>query len=582
MKIIPIFIPHSGCPYRCIYCDQHKISGTVKAPSPEEIKSIIERNLKTIHGNERVEVAFFGGTFTLLPESIQQKYLEAVWPYVKNQKIAGIRMSTHPEAVTESSMKLFREKGGCLVELGVQSLDRDVLKKAKREMDFNTIKKAAGIVKKSGLDLGVQVMLGLAGDGLQKSIKTAKKLIELKPKTGRIYPAIVLKGTGLGDLFKRGRYKPLSIEDAIEWSAKISDIFENAGVKVIRIGLHPSEGLNLKGAILAGPYHVSFGEMVRSRQMRNKIINILGAEKILNRRAIEIRAPEKLFNFISGHKGSEKKYLEDFYGVPVHLSGEPDGSPDRWTAVRIKDVRKTIAIIDPRMPARAKIRLKKMGYHVAETPLHPRLAGPVKGHPDMMLFSRGKKVIYEPHLEMLARLLRDNGYECIKGERIKSSGYPENIIYDACSIGKYIIYYDGKVEKNIESLKAKFIKVKQGYAKCSIVPVDDRYIITSDISIKKAWGKNTLLVKPGNIKLPGYKTGFIGGASGSHKDKIFFIGSLKNHPDGKSIRRFVEGKGKKVIELCDGPLYDVGSIFFFEPFTPRRWGLNPTYAVGAV
>ena len=169
MKIIPIFIPHSGCPYRCIYCDQHKISGTINAPCPEEIKSIIERNLKTIHGNERVEAAFFGGTFTLLPESIQQKYLEAVWPYVKNQKIAGVRMSTHPEAVTESSMRLFKEKGGRLVELGVQSLDRDVLKKAKREMDFNTIKKAAGIVKKSGLDLGVQVMLGLPGARLGSS-----------------------------------------------------------------------------------------------------------------------------------------------------------------------------------------------------------------------------------------------------------------------------------------------------------------------------------------------------------------------------------------------------------------------------
>lgn len=116
-----------------------------------------------------MEAAFFGGTFTLLPESIQQKYLEAVWPYVKNQKIAGVRMSTHPEAVTESSMRLFKEKGGRLVELGVQSLDRDVLKKAKREMDFNTIKKAAGIVKKSGLDLGVQVMLGLPGARLGSS-----------------------------------------------------------------------------------------------------------------------------------------------------------------------------------------------------------------------------------------------------------------------------------------------------------------------------------------------------------------------------------------------------------------------------
>jgi len=323
VKIIPIFIPHFGCPYRCIYCDQHKISGAVKAPTPREVKSTIERYLKTIPKNERVEAAFFGGTFTLLPEKLQQKYLKTVFPYVKNKKIAGIRMSTHPEAVTEKSIKLFKKMGGCLVELGVQSLDRDVLKKAKRAMNFNTIKNSGRVIKKSGLDLGVQVMLGLPGDTLEKSIETACKLVKLKPKTSRIYPAIVLKGTGLGELFKKGKYKPLSMEDAIEWSARVADVFEKGGVKVIRIGLHPSDDLNSKGSILAGPYHASFGEMARARQMRNKIINILGPKKIPNRSYIEIHAPKNLFNFISGHKGSEKKYLEDFYGVPVHLTGGP-------------------------------------------------------------------------------------------------------------------------------------------------------------------------------------------------------------------------------------------------------------------
>ena len=244
MKIIPIFIPHAGCPYRCVYCDQHKISGALKATSIEEIKFVIDRNLKTIPKNERVEVAFFGGTFTLLPETLQQKYLKTVYPYVKDKKIFGIRMSTHPEAVTERSIKLFKKMGGCLVELGVQSLDKEVLKKSNRAMDFNTIKNAADVIKKSGLDLGVQVMLGLPGDTLSKSIKTALKLSELKPKTSRIYPAIVLKGTKLGDLFKKGKYKPLSMEEAVRWSAKVCDIFEKNNVKVIRIGLHPSKYLN--------------------------------------------------------------------------------------------------------------------------------------------------------------------------------------------------------------------------------------------------------------------------------------------------------------------------------------------------
>jgi radical SAM superfamily enzyme len=562
MKIIPIFIPHAGCPYRCIYCDQHRISGAAKIPSIEEIKSVIERNLKTISKAERVEVAFFGGTFTLLPEDLQKKYLDAVYPYVRNKKIAGARISTHPEAVTEKSMKLFKKRGGCLVELGVQSLDKEVLKKTNRVMDFNTIKIAAGVIKNSGLDLGVQVMLGLPGDTLQKSIKTAQKLIELKPKTARIYPAVVLKGTGLGGLFKKGKYNPLSLEDAIEWSACVSDVFEKGAVKVIRIGLHPSECLNSKKIILAGPYHPSFGEMARARQMRNRIINILGAKKIPNRKIIEIHAPKNLFNLVSGHRGLEKKYLEKYYGASVRLRSKLGGSPRRWTMIMIKDIRKVIAIIDPRMPPMAKKRLKQMGYYIREVPLHPKLAGPVKGHPDMMLFSYGKRVIYEPRLEKIAGLLRDNGYECTRGEKIKSHKYPKDIIYDACSIGKSIIRYAGKIEKNIENLKTEFIKVKQGYVKCSVVVVDGKHIITSDKGIKDIWGKLALLVRPGSIKLPGYKTGFIGGASGRHKDKIFFTGSLKNHPDGRLMREFIEKRGKKVVELSSGELYDTGTILY--------------------
>ena len=499
MKIIPIFIPHAGCPYRCIYCDQHKISGATKIPSEKDIKSVIDRNLKTIPQRERVELAFFGGTFTLLPEALQKKYLETVSPYVKNKKIAGIRMSTHPESVTEKSIKLFKKMGGCLVELGVQSLDKEVLKKCNRMVDFNIIKTACRIIKSSGLDLGVQVMLGLPGDTLLKSINTAKKLIELRPKTARIYPAIVIRGTKLAGLFRKGRYKPLSMEQAVHWSANVCDVFEKSGVKVIRIGLHPSKDLDSKGVVLAGPYHPRFGQMAR---------------------------------------------LAQAWGKPV-------------------------AVIDPRMPEKAKLKLKQMGYYVLEAPLHPKLAAPVKGHPDMMLFSYAKKVIYEPHLEKIAGLLKGNGYVCVKGESIKSSAYPADIIYDACSVGKSIIRYDGKIERHIENLKAKFIRVKQGYAKCSIAPVDDKGIITSDKSIKDIWGKSALLVKPGRIKLPGYDTGFIGGASGTHKDRVFFIGSLKNHPDGLAIREFIKNRGKKIIELYDGPLYDAGSIFFFEASTSR-------------
>ncbi|MDP8229749.1 MAG: radical SAM protein [Candidatus Gorgyraea atricola] len=545
MKIIPIFIPHAGCPYKCVYCDQHRISGVVRMPTAEEVKSIIKRNLKTIPKEEDVEVAFFGGTFTFLPERVQERYLDAAKPHT-------LRMSTHPASISLKAMKMFKKKGGRIVELGIQSLDKGVLKKIKREGD---VRNAVKCIKKAGLKLGVQVMLGLPGDTLEKSIETAKKLTKLKPETARIYPTLVIKGTELAKM----KYKPLTLEKAIDQAAKVADIFESGGVKVIRIGLHPSKDLGSKKTMLAGPYHPAFGEMVRARQMRNRIIRAVKDRFVANRSCIEIHVPENMFSLVSGHKGTEKKFLEKYFSVKIVIREDKGG----WG--KIRDARRNIAIIDPKMPRKAKDKLKRLNFHVAEVPLHKKLAKPVAGHVDMMLFKHGNKIIYEPSLEKIAGLLRQNGYNCIKGEPITFSKYPKDIIYNACSINYHIIHYKGKIEKNIKSLKAKHVLVNQGYAKCSIVPVDKDRIITSDKGIKELW-KNSLFVKSGHVKLPGYKTGFIGGSSGVTDKVVFFVGKLEN----KSIRDFIRKSGKGIIELYNGPLYDVGTILFLPCLSKNR------------
>ncbi len=530
-------------------------------PTASEIRSVIERYLKTIHKQEKTEIAFFGGTFTLLPEKLQKKYLDTVFPYIKKRKVYSLRMSTHPEAVDTKSMKRFKKKGGRLVELGIQSLDKTVLKNIKRETSFDVIKKASACIKKAGLKLGVQVMLGLPGDNLEKSKDTARRLVALNPETARIYPVIVLKGTELAEHFRKRKYRPLSLNKAIDQAAEISDVFEKGRVKVIRIGLHPSEDLDSKKTVLGGPYHHAFGEMVRSRQVRNRIIKQLNGRRLQNRSYSEIHAPEYMFNFISGHKGSERKFLEKRFGVPIIYKKSKN------KALRVFDVIKDIVVVDPRMPKLAKKKLKRLNYYIAEVSLSKKLQKPVSGHVDMMLFRCGKKVIYEPGLENIADLLRNNGYDCMKGEKISSPAYPKNIIYNACCIGSSIIRYKGKMEKHISDINSKHIFVKQGYSKCSIIPVDNKRIITSDRGIKEAWEKNrgkALLVRPGNIKLPGYKTGFIGGASGVNDESVLFIGRLDTHPDGQAIREFIRKSGKGVIELCDGSLYDVGTIYIFE------------------
>ncbi|MFH1478248.1 MAG: DUF6873 family GME fold protein [Candidatus Omnitrophota bacterium] len=503
MKIIPIFIPHAGCPYKCIYCDQNKISGAVRLPSKKEVQSIIDERLKTIPKEEVKEIAFFGGTFTSLPNKLQEEYLRIAHSYVKKGVVDSIRMSTHPESVTKESMKRFKRYGGRLVELGIQSLDKKVLKSIKREVDLKNVKDAVEIIKSSGLKLGVQVMLGLPGDTLKRSIDTAKRLVRFKPETARIYPALVIEGTELAGLYKKRKYKPMALKRAIEEASVITDIFEKNKVKVIRIGLHPSRDLESKETLLAGPYHVNFGSLVRSRIMQNKT----------------------------------------------------------------RDVKKDIALIDPRMPRKAKEKLKCLNFNLIEVPLHKRLQKPIKGHTDMMIFKYNKTVVYEPRLEKIARILRLNGYKCIKGDEILSGRYPKDIIYNACSVGRAIIHYKGDIDKHIKSLKAGHILVNQGYAKCSIVPVDNKRIITSDTGIANAWTKKrgmSLLVKPGHVKLPGYKAGFIGGATGVTDKTVFFVGRLDTHPDSRKIRSFIKKSGKSIVELYEGPLYDVGSVVFFD------------------
>ncbi|MBU1006252.1 MAG: radical SAM protein, partial [Candidatus Omnitrophica bacterium] len=466
------------------------------------------------------------------------------------------------------AMKMFKRKGGCLVELGVQSLDKGVLRKIKREMPPDAVKKAVRIIKKAGLKLGVQVMLGLPGDTLEKSIATAEKLIKLKPETARIYPTLVIKGTELARQYKKGIYKPLTPEEAIEQSSTILDIFEKRGIKVIRIGLHPSKDLDSKSAMIAGPYHHAFGEMTRARSMRNKILDAVKDRYVANRSHIEIHAPRKKFNLISGHKGREKRFLEEYFKVPVLLrSNNILQAKSRRYNITVKDVRKDIALIDPRMPKAAKEKLKKMNYYLAEVPLHKKLPKPIKGHVDMMFFKTKDLNIYEPSLENIAKLLRQNGHKCVKGSSIKPNKYPKDILYNACSIGKHIIHYHGKIEKKIKEIKANHIPVAQGYTKCSIIPVDNKHIITSDPGVKKEWekrGGKALLISPGYIKLPGYKTGLIGGATGVTGKAIFFVGTLSKHPDGSAMREFIKKAEKSVIELYKGPLYDTGTIFLFE------------------
>ncbi|MCQ2441359.1 MAG: radical SAM protein [Clostridia bacterium] len=198
--------------------------------------------------------------------------LKTAYNFVKNGDVFGIRVSTRPDAIDEEILKILKQYGVTSIELGAQSLDDRVLEMNNRGHTALDVKNASLLIKQFGFSLGLQMMTGLYGDSDETSIKTAKEIISLKPDTVRIYPTIVLKDTDLGVLYKGGLYKPQTLENAVELSAKLLMMFYDADIKVIRLGLHTIES----DSYLAGPWHPAFSELCQSRLFLKKAISLLG------------------------------------------------------------------------------------------------------------------------------------------------------------------------------------------------------------------------------------------------------------------------------------------------------------------
>jgi len=277
---IPIFIPMQGCRFDCVFCNQRHITGKQNAMSDDEITETIKRHLETLPAqNSMIEAGFFGGSFTGLPTGDQQHYLELVKPWIQGGKISGIRLSTRPDYIHRQTLKMLKSHGVTAIELGVQSMDNDVLKQSGRGHNADQVREAAAEVRSAGFSLGLQMMTGLPGDSFEKSLKTAQAIISLGVDSTRIYPALVVRNTSLENLYRQGKYRPLSLEEAVEWCSRIVPLFEAAGVKILRLGLHPSEGLLHGNDLVAGPFHVAFGEMVHSRIWQDILMKISPEKK---------------------------------------------------------------------------------------------------------------------------------------------------------------------------------------------------------------------------------------------------------------------------------------------------------------
>ena len=308
---IPVFIPELACPFQCVFCNQRKITGRELIPDDHEILKSIEDHLGSFKKKERiVEIGFFGGSFTGIPFEQQKHYLELVQPFIDSGQVSGIRLSTRPDYIDDNILELLKKYKVSTIELGSQWLDEEVLKATLRGHAIKQVGEASQKIIDQGFELGLQLMIGLPGDTLEKSIKTAHRIIELGASNTRIYPTVVIKGTALDQWYKTGKFTPLSLDEAVHWTKQILPIFEDAGITVLRVGLHPSEGLLNGEELVAGPFHQSFKELVLTEIWGDLLEPLLVNTKGKN---IEIFVPEKEINYAIGYRGKNKNLLLEKY-----------------------------------------------------------------------------------------------------------------------------------------------------------------------------------------------------------------------------------------------------------------------------
>ncbi len=312
-RILPVFIPHLGCPYSCIYCNQHEITApdTSAIPGGEHLDPLAEmdRLLSLPPDGEERELAFYGGSFTALPVKLQLRFLDPAAAALTDGRIISIRLSTRPDAINQETLDLLRRCGVRTVELGAQSMRDEVLLLSGRGHTAQDVRDAAKMVLEAGFQLVLQMMTGLPGDDDAGALYTARELIAMRPNAVRIYPTVVVRGTRLAELWQTGEYREHTVEDAVRVCAMLLPLFEEACIPVIRLGLNPSEELS-GGAALAGAYHPALGDLVRSRVLRNRLEGRLSVLDCADR-IVTVTVPPNILSQTIGQRRCNVIWLRD-------------------------------------------------------------------------------------------------------------------------------------------------------------------------------------------------------------------------------------------------------------------------------
>lgn len=325
---LPIFVPHVGCPRRCSFCDQHTISGAARMPGPEEVEAFCREGFAGLSPRfSKAEIAFFGGSFTAIPREKMLALLGAVQPFRDHPAFGGIRISTRPDAIDGEVLSILREHGVRAIEIGAQSLYNEVLEANGRGHTAEQVRESAALVRRGGFELGLQMMTGLYRSTPEKDWGTGVKIAELGPDTVRIYPTVVLPGTELARRMERGEYAPPGLEETVELCARLLELFEGRGIRVIRLGLHA--GGELEQRALGGCFHPALGELCRSQLWLERLRRRLEEEGLPEDSAPVVLVPPRL---LSQALGQGRKNLlalrERWPGLAIRPDAGADGESE--------------------------------------------------------------------------------------------------------------------------------------------------------------------------------------------------------------------------------------------------------------
>ena len=318
--IVPIFITHRGCPHQCVFCNQRAITARTGDVTPKDAEETINTWLSTVDRNTtEAEISFFGGSFTGIPMEEQTAFLKLAQRYKNEGRIDKIHCSTRPDYINREILDNLKLYGMDTIELGVQSFDNDVLKLSGRGHTDKEVFEACRLIKEYGFTLGIQLMIGLPGDSYESCMYSVRKTIEMAPQIARLYPTVVLPDTELYEMQQSGSYTPPSESEMLR---TVKDMYRELTanhINVIRIGLKSNE------TVKSSNYHPAFGQLVKSAVALDEIEAQLAALKPEDGSTVIISAPQRLINFVYGHKGENRRILSEKYPALKFRFAADDG-----------------------------------------------------------------------------------------------------------------------------------------------------------------------------------------------------------------------------------------------------------------